>query len=180
MSEVKFVSVVDFAGIIADKPECYKIDVRTGAEYAACHVKGVDLFPLQEFDAAKVVLAVESKSKGQPVYVLCKAGGRAKQAAEKLAGKTTSDIYVVEGGTDACVALGSVPVNKAAGSHMSLERQVRIAAGGLVALGVLLSVFFASGFIWLSGAVGLGLVLAGITDTCMMGMLLARMPWNKA
>jgi len=28
--------------------------------------------------------------------------------------------------------------------------------------------------------VGAGLVFAGITDTCGMGMILARMPWNSA
>ena len=36
-----------------------------------------------------------------------------------------------------------------------------------------------SGLILLSAFVGAGLVFAGITDTCGMGMLLARMPWNQ-
>ena len=62
---------------------------------------------------------------------------------------------------------------------ISLERQVRIAAGALVLTGVLLAHFVNYNFIWLSGFVGAELVFAGITDFCGMGMLTAKMPWNK-
>jgi hypothetical protein len=31
----------------------------------------------------------------------------------------------------------------------------------------------------LSAFIGAGLVFAGITDTCGMGMMLSRMPWNQ-
>ena len=59
---------------------------------------------------------------------------------------------------------------------MSLERQVRIAAGSLVVIGAALGHFVAPGWFGLSAFVGAGLVFAGITDTCGMGMLIARMP----
>ena len=59
---------------------------------------------------------------------------------------------------------------------ISLERQVRIAAGAIVLTGVLLAHFVAAGFIWLSGFVGAGLIFAGVTDFCGMGLLLAKMP----
>ena len=62
---------------------------------------------------------------------------------------------------------------------ISLERQVRIAAGSLVLLGVLLGWLVHPAFIGLSAFVGAGLVFAGVTDTCGMGMMLARMPWNQ-
>ena len=62
---------------------------------------------------------------------------------------------------------------------ISLERQVRIAAGAIVFTGVLLARFVNFDFIWLSGFVGAGLVFAGITDFCGMGLLLAKLPWNK-
>jgi rhodanese-related sulfurtransferase len=68
---------------------------------------------------------------------------------------------------------------------MSLERQVRIAAGALVAVGAALAAF-GPDLMWqrigagLAGFVGCGLVFAGITDTCGMAMLIARMPWNQA
>ena len=62
---------------------------------------------------------------------------------------------------------------------MSLERQVRIAAGTLVVLGTVLGLTVHPGFIGLSAFVGAGLIFAGVTDTCGMGLLLARMPWNR-
>jgi hypothetical protein len=63
---------------------------------------------------------------------------------------------------------------------MSLERQVRIAAGSLVVLGTVLGAFVHPAFLGLPAFVGAGLIFAGVTDTCGMGMLLARMPWNRA
>ncbi len=62
---------------------------------------------------------------------------------------------------------------------ISLERQVRIAAGSLVLLGVALAYFVHPYLIGLSAFVGAGLVFAGVTDTCGMGMMLAKMPWNN-
>jgi hypothetical protein len=62
---------------------------------------------------------------------------------------------------------------------ISLERQVRIAAGFIVLSGVLLAHFVNPAFIWLSGFIGAGLMFAGATDWCGMGMLIAKMPWNQ-
>jgi len=62
---------------------------------------------------------------------------------------------------------------------ISLERQVRIAAGSLVLLGAVLSLLVHPYFIGLAAFVGAGLVFAGVTDTCGMAMCLARMPWNQ-
>jgi hypothetical protein len=61
---------------------------------------------------------------------------------------------------------------------IALERQVRIAAGAMVLSGVLLSQFVNPAFIWLAGFVGGGLIFAGITDWCGMGILISKMPWN--
>jgi hypothetical protein len=72
-----------------------------------------------------------------------------------------------------------LPVNRGP-QAISLERQVRIVAGSLVVLGTGLGALVSSWFLVLSGFVGMGLVFAGITDSCAMGMLLARMPWNRA
>jgi Protein of unknown function (DUF2892) len=83
----------------------------------------------------------------------------------------------VEGGTQACLDLG-LPIARGKNS-ISLERQVRIAAGSLVVLGVTLGWFVHPVFFGLAAFVGAGLVFAGVTDTCGMGMLLARMPWNQ-
>ena len=76
-------------------------------------------------------------------------------------------------------AEAGLPVNRGTSKVMSLERQVRIAAGAIGLTGALLAQFVDPAFIWLSGFVGAGLVFAGITDTCAMGMLISKLPWNQ-
>jgi rhodanese-related sulfurtransferase len=177
MTNLKKIPAAEFKRLYEEKDNLHVIDVRTGAEYNTCHVKGAKHFPLQDLAAGEILQATGTGE--EPIYVLCKAGGRAQKAAEAIAPQTTRDVVVVEGGTDACVACG-VDVNKAEGrTVMSLERQVRIAAGSLVFIGVMLGWQVNPGFYALSGFVGAGLVFAGVTDTCAMGMLIARMPWNK-
>ena len=153
------------------------LDVRTPAEHAEIHVPGVHLMPLDRLDCA-ALSQVGGFSKDRPVYVFCRSGGRAKIAAEKLEKEGFTDCQVVEGGTLGWAEAG-LPVNRGATKVMSLERQVRIAAGAIVLGGVLLSQFVHPSFIWLSGFIGAGLVFAGITDWCGMGMIIARMPWNQ-
>ena len=152
------------------------LDVRTPAEHAEIHVPGVHLAPLDRLDAQ---LAAESGcAKDQPVFLLCRSGSRAKQAAEKLEKSGYTQCHVVEGGTMAWAEAG-LPVDRGTSKVMSLERQVRIAAGAIVLTGVLLAHFVNPAFIWLSGFVGAGLLFAGITDWCGMGMLIAKLPWNQ-
>ncbi len=87
------------------------------------------------------------------------------------------NIVNVDGGTSAWEAAG-LPVVRGK-KAMSLERQVRIAAGFLVFLGAALGYFVNPAWIGLSAFVGAGLMFAGITDTCAMGMMIAKMPWNQ-
>jgi hypothetical protein len=58
-------------------------------------------------------------------------------------------------------------------------RQVRIVVGTLVALGVLLGFLVHPGFYGLSAFVGAGLLLAGVTGSCLLANLLARLPYNR-
>jgi rhodanese-related sulfurtransferase len=113
----------------------------------------------------------------QPLYVICRSGNRARQACEKLIAAGYTNVVNVEGGTQAWEQAG-LPLVRGK-QAISLERQVRIAAGSLVLSGALLGYFAHPYWIGLAAFVGAGLVFAGITDTCGMGMLLARMPWNQ-
>jgi rhodanese-related sulfurtransferase len=113
----------------------------------------------------------------KPLYFICKSGKRSEMACQKLRAIGCDNVVSIEGGTLACEQAG-FPVVKGQ-KVMSLERQVRIAAGALILLGVLLGWQIHAGFYGLSAFVGAGLLFAGITDTCGMGMLLARMPWNQ-
>jgi len=172
--DINYISADAFHHARSREPNLFVIDVRTAAEHAACHVDGAKLFPLQDFKPEEVL---NSAGESDQIFILCKSGGRAKKAAEKLAVATDKEVFVVVGGTDACELL-DMPINRGK-ALMALERQVRIAAGTLVVLGVVAGVTIHPGFIAVSAFVGAGLVFAGITDTCAMGMLLARMPWNK-
>ena len=151
------------------------IDVRTPVEFREVHVTIARNVPLDQLDANAIR---ESRAaKKEPLYVICKSGSRGRQACEKLVGGGCTNVVNVEGGTAAWDAAG-FPVLRGK-KAISLERQVRIAAGSLVLGGVLLSHLVHPWFIGLSGFVGAGLIFAGVTDTCGMALLLARMPWNR-
>ena len=153
------------------------LDVRTPAEHAEIHVPGVHLAQLDRLDATELANA-NGFAKDQPLYIFCRTGNRAKQAAEKLEKSGYEQCCVVEGGTMAWAEAG-LPVDRSTNKVIALERQVRIAAGAIVLIGVLLAQFVNPTFIWLSGFVGAGLTFAGITDRCGMGMLIAKLPWNQ-
>jgi rhodanese-related sulfurtransferase len=152
------------------------IDVRTPAEFREVHVDFARNVPLDRLDA-KQVMAARTGSQDKPIYVVCKSGGRSKMAHDKFIAAGFNQVVDVQGGTQACEAAGLPLVRGKAA--MSLERQVRIAAGSLVLVGLILGYFVHPYLIGLSAFVGAGLVFAGITDTCGMGMLLSRMPWNQ-
>jgi rhodanese-related sulfurtransferase len=149
------------------------IDVRTPVEFREVHADLARNLPLDALDPAAML---QSRSP-QPLYVICRTGSRAKQACEKLLAAGHGNVVNVEGGTLAWTEAG-LPVVRGQ-KAISLERQVRIAAGSLVLLGALLGWLVHPAFVGLSAFVGVGLVFAGITDTCGMGLLLARMPWNQ-
>lgn len=150
------------------------IDVRTPLEFREIHVGFARNVPLDRLDPAALRSSV---SNGRPLYVICRSGNRGKQACDKLNAAGLADVVNVEGGTSAWEQAG-LPVVRGK-KAMSLERQVRIAAGMLVLIGAVLGFFVHPYFIGLSAFVGAGLIFAGVTDTCGMGMLIARMPWNQ-
>jgi rhodanese-related sulfurtransferase len=153
------------------------IDVRTPAEFREVHLSAAKNIPLDRLEPSTVMASRESE-KGEPLYVICHAGSRARQACEKFLSAGYTNVVNVEGGTEACIATG-LPVVRGA-KTISLERQVRIAAGSLVLIGIVLAWFVHPTFVALSAFVGAGLVFSGVTDTCGMGMLLARMSWNQS
>lgn len=151
------------------------IDVRTPAEFREFHVSFARNVPLDQLE--KTSIASSRNGATQPLYVICHSGGRAKQACEKLMRAGHVNVVSIEGGTQAWDAAG-LPVVRGK-AVMSLERQVRIAAGLLVFVGTYLGYFVHPYWLGLPAFVGAGLAFAGITDTCGMGMLLAKMPWNR-
>lgn len=154
--------------------ECQIVDVREFAEYDAERVAGARLAPLSAFENH-----IGKIDRAQTVFLMCRSGNRAKQAAEKLVSKGFADVRVIEGGMTAWTT-AHLPVIKGESKVWSLERQVRFAAGSLVVSGILLSLLIHPYLIALSAFVGAGLVFSAATDTCGMALVLAKMPWNQA
>lgn len=148
------------------------LDVRTAAEFEEVHIPGSRLMPLHELDPQKV-----KDMGGSRVALICRSGNRAKQAAEKLEAAGLGGVEVLEGGVMAWDEAG-LPVKRGKKS-ISIERQVRIGAGVLIVTGVVLGTVVNPWFLLLSGFVACGLIFAGLTDWCGMGLILARMPWNN-
>jgi len=170
---MKTISPAELQKILAENPDATVLDVRTPVEFAEVHAPAAKNIPLDELNPTTLSL-----DKNQPVYLLCRSGQRATKAAEKISRDGFSQPVVIAGGTLAWID-ANLPVTRGTAKVISLERQVRIAAGAIVFTGVLLAHFVNFHFIWLSGFVGAGLVFAGITDFCGMGLLLAKMPWNR-
>ena len=152
------------------------IDVRTPVEFRELRAVIARNVPLDSLDP-HAVMKQRNGTANAPLYVICRNGNRAANACQQFIDAGYTNVVNVEGGTQAWDEAG-LPVVRGK-KAISLERQVRIAAGFLVMLGAVLGFFVHPYFIGLSAFVGAGLMFAGITDTCGMGMLIAKMPWNQ-
>ena len=169
------VSADEFVRTGGSSPGCCIIDVRTPPEFEKFHVRGAINLPLGPDLVEQVKPLVPP---GKAVYLLCKAGSRAKMAQDQLAKSGISSTSVVIGGTDACLAAGA-PIEYGVSNVISIERQIRIAAGSLVLIGIAAGALISPIFYLLSAFVGAGLIFAGVTDRCGMALVLARLPWNR-
>jgi rhodanese-related sulfurtransferase len=158
--------------LASDNPP-WLLDVRTPAEYASAHIPGSYNVPLDTLREHREEL---QRHLDTDVVLVCRSGARARHAEEVLAATGLRGISVLSGGMVGWESAGA-PVNRGH-DRWDIERQVRFAAGSLVLGGVLGSIAVPR-LKWLAGAIGAGLVFAGVTGTCGMGMLLARMPWNR-
>lgn len=148
------------------------LDVRTAGEFRTCHIPGAVNVPLDQVGRHREQLA----STTGPLVVVCQAGTRAAQAAQQLTAAGRPDVHVLSGGMTAWQqAEGDVERGE---PSWALERQVRLVAGSMVMAGVLASTWVPSAK-WLSAAVGGGLTFAALSNSCMMGNLLAKLPYNR-
>jgi rhodanese-related sulfurtransferase len=149
------------------------IDVRTPMEFQEVHIPGSINIPLNKISNGEVAQVAGDR----PVYIVCRTGRRAQDACKILSDDDIDYVSVVNGGVEEWVRAGHDVVRGK--KFISIERQVRIAAGSLVFIGTTLGLFIHPGFLAVPAFVGAGLTFAGVTDTCAMGMLIARMPWNQ-
>jgi rhodanese-related sulfurtransferase len=173
---MKTISPTQLHGLYQRQGAVNLFDVRTPAEFRAVHVTYARNVPLESFDPAAVIQCCDGTPE-QPIYVICHRGERGGKACDELLAAGWDQVVNVEGGTSAWEQAG-LPVTRGK-KALSLERQVRIAAGLLVLLGAGLGLFVHPYWIALAAFVGAGLTFAGITDKCGMAMVLAGMPWNQ-
>jgi rhodanese-related sulfurtransferase len=152
------------------------LDVRTPMEFQEVHVDFARNVPLDRLDP-KAVEQERSGNRDEPIYLICKSRSRGRQACEKFLSAGFSNTVNIEGGTKACVDAG-LPVVRGK-ECLSLDRQVRIVIGMMALVGAVLGRFVHPYFIGLSAFAGAGLIFAGITDSCPLAMIMARMPWNQ-
>jgi len=173
---VATISVQELASLFEASDAVELIDVRTPTEFREIHVPTAQNVPLDTIKP-DAFLQARSVPPDKPLYIICRSGARAAQACKMFQQAGFSNVVNVEGGTLAWNESNlTVKLGKKA---ISLERQVRIATGSLVVAGVALGYLVHPYFLGISALVGGGLVYSGITDSCLMGMMLAKMPWNQ-
>lgn len=164
----------ELAALIREHPGVRVLDVRTPGEYETAHIAGAYNVPLETLGEHAGEIRV---SVAEPVVLVCQSGQRARKAEEALAAAGMANLQVLAGGMNGWAASGHPVIHGR--KRISLERQVRIAAGALAAAGGVLALAVNPLFALIPAVVGSGLVFAGVTDTCGMGMLLARLPYNR-
>jgi rhodanese-related sulfurtransferase len=149
------------------------LDVRTPGEFDAVHMPGAYNVPLDLLREHRDEILAHL---GQDIVLVCRSGQRATQAEDTLRKAGLDNVHVLAGGIAAWEA-GGFAVNRGA-ARWDLERQVRLVAGLVVAVSILAGLVI-PGAEWVAFAIGAGLSFAALTNTCAMGMLLARLPYNR-
>ncbi|OKI53543.1 rhodanese-like domain-containing protein [Micromonospora sp. CB01531] len=149
------------------------LDVRTPAEFDTAHIPGAYNVPLNLLREHRDELRHHLD---EDVVLICHSGARAGQAEQALAGVGLPNLRVLAGGMLAWQATNA-PITRGR-QRWDLERQVRLVAGSIVLASVLGSVF-APGLKWVAGLIGAGLTFAALSNTCAMGMLLSKLPYNR-
>lgn len=154
------------------------VDVRSPGEYASGHLPGSVNIPLDRITRSLPELRRAAEEK--ELLMVCASGARSQTAAKTLAGHGISAVSLT-GGTRSWSADGHGLDHPATGPRAvwAMERQVRLTAGALVLLGLLLGLLVHPAFQLLSAAIGGGLVFSALTDTCGMAVVLGRLPFNR-
>lgn len=166
------ITAAELRRAIDDDPDIWILDVRTGAEFETAHIPGAVNVPLNELGRHAHQIATMDR----PAIIVCQSGNRACEAEKALVGKGMLNLAVLEGGMNAWEKIGG-DVNRGQ-ERWALERQVRLVAGSIVLAATAASLKWPK-LRFLAGGVGAGLAFAAITNTCAMGNLLARLPYNQ-
>jgi rhodanese-related sulfurtransferase len=149
------------------------VDVREFGEFAGGRVSDAKLLPLGDIEDRHKELDHD-----KPIYVMCRTGRRSAEAQKKLRALGFTNVINVVGGLEAWKK-EQLPLEKDRRAPWAIERQVRFAAGLLMLAGIALAALVHPYLIVISAFIGAGLVFSAATDSCAMGMVLMKMPWNR-
>lgn len=159
---------------IGDDPDAVTVlDVRSPAEFYTAHIAGSYNVPLQLLDEHAAQFAARLD---RHIVLVCQSGARAAQAEQRLSGVGAQNLSILTGGVPGYAAAGGSVVHGR--PRWTMERQVRLAAGSLIAASIAASVRFPAAR-YLAGAVGAGLTYAAVSDNCTMARVLSLLPYNQ-
>ena len=161
--------------VLAGSGKLHILDVRTPGEFASLRIAGSVNVPFERLDPPALLARFGADT---PLYCVCQTGTRSQLAADRLRAAGFTNVVHVDGGTNAWTS-ADLPLLRGERSVISLERQVRIAAGLISVLGIIAGALIHPAGYLVSALVGAGLLYAGVTNTCGMSMVLARLPWNQ-
>ena len=173
MSAPAILNAGELRGLLASSAPPRVIDVRTPGEFDAVHIAGAYNVPLDLLREHRDEIRAHLD---EDVVLVCQSGQRAAQAEDALRSAGLSNVHILDGGIGAWQTSG-FEVNRGS-SRWDLQRQVRFVAGTIVALSILASIVV-PGLKWLAFVMGAGLSITAVTNTCLMGMMLAKLPYNR-
>lgn len=156
-----------------DNDEAVLIDVREPAEFSTRHIEGATLIPVGKISVDDL------PQTDKKVVIYCQKGARGNTACSKVtATEHGVSVYNLEGGIAAWqqANLHTVAGNS---SVLPLDRQVQITIGSAVLAGSLSAYWLDPVYAFVPAFFGAGLLFAGLSGTCGLALLLAKMPWNQ-
>ncbi len=149
------------------------LDVRSPAEFETAHIAGSYNVPFNTLTEHRDEVCARLD---RDVVLVCRSGSRAQQAEAALTASTPVNVHVLMGGISAWKVAGHPVVEGVA--RWDLERQVRLVAGSIVLSSVVTSTVVPRAK-WLAAGVGGGLTFAALSNSCLMGRMLSKLPYNR-
>ncbi|MGB5952126.1 MAG: rhodanese-like domain-containing protein [Ornithinimicrobium sp.] len=150
------------------------LDVRTPAEFETAHIEGSYNVPLSTLTEHRDEVSAHL---GRDVVLVCRSGARSEQAHGSLTAATPANLHVLSGGITAWQNAGYRVVQGT--PRWDLERQVRLVAGSIVLTSIVTSTVLPAAK-WVAGGIGTGLTVAALSNSCLMGTMLSKLPYNRA
>lgn len=157
-----------------DDDQVVLVDIRTPAEHGTEKIPGSVLLPMERFDVSQL-----PQAEGKRMVIYCRTGNRSSKLGHKLleSGQLDHVLHLNEG-LEGWKRAG-LPVEKGQTRKLSVMQQVQLTIGMMVLIGTLLGAFVSPWWLLLPGGASLGMILAGLTGSCALASMMAKLPYNQ-